>query len=321
MLTQLAEALILTAEQHKLGIRRRRLQKVLNILAILAIPCSALQFVSLIQLIITQRDAKYFLVISGIVLLLFAMLFISVILVRLNKKQIVKSGIPVNEIDYMPGMSLGDWFDKTYQYLTRVGWVSVQWKVLEQLLPDPNYLKFCSPTANKGLIEEELAKLAKDSVSKCKFVVSDRLSLPKVVNSVEGVDYRYCRGVNAENIRTMLEGVGLEGVDVIWDIRGWLWYCADKKRKEHELEAAFDTYSNVLNKGGLIVVDAAEVAVVRRVLNNKIYKLFNKVKGFAEVSTYDQLKKNRKAMGKTTQNFMMMLVGEGIYRIAIFKKQ
>jgi hypothetical protein len=98
---------------------------------------------------------------------------------------------------------------------------------------------------------------------------------------------RYVSGKEALKIGEYLSEIKESKADVIFDIKGSLWYSF---RSDMDKKILFEKFHSVLNDDGFVVIDNSK----RRFLSFCIYYLFGTVSWFVETSTGFLLNRRKK---------------------------
>lgn len=233
-------------------------------------------------------------------------------------------------LEYSGEGTLNTWYDSTYEYLSKSNWID---NVCNQLLNHPvklldidkeNYI-FVSPSANKGRYEKEIALKLAPYANKLTFIVSDIEEISNHESSFEheNVTYNYLDPCDAFSIQETLNEIGINLVNCIWDRKGCAWYSVSmfNLRNRKSIEKVFETYFNVLDEGGIIIFDAENSSGFKQIWNNLKHQAFNEISSSMESSTYQRIKKYVKRSRYIQEHFDKYIVGEGIYRIVIFRKR
>lgn len=184
---------------------------------------------------------------------------------------------------------LEKWYDLTRRYLGNTWFVHL-YEGLEQsmLIPNPQKVTFVSPAANRGVYEKTLFEALRDQGVEVRGIIADIDILEKTAVP-QGYDpgLTYVAGREALEIKAYLKAQDLETTDLIFDIKGSLWYAF---RSDGSKTALFERFYDVLSPSGLIVVDHSK----KRFSAFCIYYLFGIVSWYVETSTGDLLKRQMK---------------------------
>ncbi|MDP3725771.1 MAG: class I SAM-dependent methyltransferase [bacterium] len=215
-----------------------------------------------------------------------------------------------------------------------------------EIIPPPDKeIVFLSPTAN--IPTHEISFFEKDKETrraKGLFLVGDiselELQQDQVQRTSQDHHFQYFRW-DAEHLP-----IKDRSVDVIWDRKGWLWHCANRKDIERLLET-FQQYQKLLKDGGSIIVDnipgyeqlvenlsAGEqmkilwikLLAISRIKKIKHSDTFPKRSTQYEPSTVDKIRQiksyeNVDILRKLAEWFEIFDIGQGIERVLIFKKR
>lgn len=194
---------------------------------------------------------------------------------------------------YEKGGYLYSWYDRTYKRMGYKWIIEVYEEIIKQKLLcfDNNEFVFISPSGNKGKYEEKLFEYISNKGIKNKFIVSDKnyIENHEESKSLEKGTYIYKEKYDAINIKDTLKEEGISAVDIVWDLRGLLWYTLDKPKKNPLTKDVFEVYKNVLKDNGFIIVDNIEVTRYKAKLNNFIFSISGLKFGYEERSTYQFL--------------------------------
>lgn len=206
---------------------------------------------------------------------------------------------------YYKGYSTGG--NKESWYKETIKWMGVDWMsraaaiLLKEGMISKSKVVMASPSANVGMYEKELFNYLCDERVKATLVASD---LEEINHSERSFNrghskYIYVNGKNnALAIKDTLVKAGIEEkLDVIWDIKGCLWYSFPPffltKKARIKITNAFDKYLEVLKDNGIIVIDNISTSVPQLILYYILYMLIGRF-GNGEQSTYQKLRKNLK---------------------------
>lgn len=242
--------------------------------------------------------------ISPFVLLALKMIIVSILL---------SMTMTDKSLEYKKGQKQEHWYDLTYEYNNANNWLDRVDSNLYTIGIDLNKLNtFVSPTGNKGKYEYQLSC----KYPSTQFVVTDGEIPEDHTNSA--ANYKYIGSPNlAQNMKIYLNEIGISEADIIWDIKGCIWYS----KRRRKLEEVLKKYYGVLSNDGFIVIDAYEISKNELKDNKKMKKRHNKCFGYIEKSTYIRIQKSLKRSKLANRLFDLTLVGEGIYRMAIFQKK
>lgn len=217
-------------------------------------------------------------------LLLTVVGMISVTVKQISKKAYHKNG------------RLAAWYRRTVK-LMGTEWI---YKVLELAIPEKvvkgAQLSICNASANKGIYDRFLF----DSlIEKGVRIQMNLMDLEKIDNHVESVQnefgsLNYYEELDALQIVSNFKKLEILPVDVLFDLKGCLWYAPKKNKGENVLKA-FKAYYDVLKPGGILVIDAMEIGNLEKNANKIIGSINNyKYPGYAEESTTQRLEKHLK---------------------------
>lgn len=175
---------------------------------------------------------------------------------------------------------LYEWYDMTRRFLGN-DWFVHMYSAMEKekFIPKKSRLTFVSPAANKGVYEKYLYDNLKQKGISIKFIIAD---IDKIKNhaakGIKDENLRVFLGKEALKIEEYLIEAGETKADVIFDIKGSLWYAL---RSDIDQKVLFEKFYNVLNDDGLIIIDNSK----KRFLSFLIYYLFGRVSWYVETST------------------------------------
>ncbi len=184
---------------------------------------------------------------------------------------------------------LHQWYDKTRRYLGN-DWFIHMFDAIraEGLLPKVEGLTIVSPAANRGVYEKHLYDHLKGAGLHPKFVIADIDEIENhAVKDQSDKALRYVPGEEALRIGSYLSKVEESRADLIFDIKGSIWYSF---RSDGDRQALFAEFHKTLNEGGVVVIDNSK----KRFLAFCIYYLFGQVTWYVETSTGFLLNKNMK---------------------------
>ncbi|WP_161797129.1 hypothetical protein [Clostridium cylindrosporum] len=145
-----------------------------------------------------------------------------------------------------------------------------------------------SPAANKGVYEKFLYDYLKQKGISIKFVIADIDEIENhAAKEINDENLRIFHGKEALKIGEYLLEVGETKADVIFDVKGSLWYSL---RSDIDQRILFKKFYSVLKDDGLIIIDNSK----KSFLSFCIYYLFGYVSWYAETSTGFLLNKNKK---------------------------
>lgn len=184
---------------------------------------------------------------------------------------------------YGKGGELELWHDQTYKLMGEY-WMQEVFNILELWRSN---IKIVNPSANKGLYDKGLAEGFLKRGMKAKFYLFDLEEVENHVEEFEGnyVSLYYREKKNAFDIKSNLNELDVQLVDVIWDVKGCLWYS---KRKTIQ---ALRNYHDALLPGGCIIIDAMRIGKTEARFNKILGDVTGKYRGFAEVSTWKKIRK------------------------------
>lgn len=188
---------------------------------------------------------------------------------------------------------LDKWYDTTRRFLGN-DWFVHMYSAIEKenFVPKKSGLTFVSPAANKGIYEKFLYDALKQKGISIKFVIADIDEIENhAAKDINDENLRFFLGKEALKIGEYLLEVGETKADVIFDIKGSLWYSF---RSDIDQKVLFEKFYSVLNDDGLIIIDNSK----RRFLPFCIYYLFGYVSWYVETSTGFLLNKNKKKNSK-----------------------
>lgn len=248
----------------------------------------------------------HFAVASGILLLF---MFYVMTLTWINEK--IETKYP--NIRYSPYGTLFKWYDRNYKYNQKKNWLSEVAINLLKLGIDLNLpLILISPSGNKGKYEKDLASKFPQS----KFVVTDYEIPFNHEQSQNNFMYLNTEN-NALDIKEYLSEIGIDKVDVIWDIKGALWYSANPKVDKNMLMNLLKAYYSVLSNNGSIVIDAYDYNPNKFPIND--LKRALRI-GYLEASTFSKIKRRLLVNEEVSKLFEVKFQGEGLSKIVQLKK-
>lgn len=174
---------------------------------------------------------------------------------------------------------LDTWYNLTRRFLGNEWFVNMYRAIeKEKLVPNNKLITLVSPAANKGVYEKYLYDHLKKQNKVEKFIIAD---IDQIDNNIE-IDkddkLNFIYGREALKIDDYITKVGIEKVDLIFDIKGSLWYSF---RSDGDKEILLKKFHSVLNNDGIIIIDNSK----KRFLPFLIYYLFGKVSWYVETST------------------------------------
>lgn len=188
---------------------------------------------------------------------------------------------------------LDKWYDMTRRFLGN-DWFVHMYRAIEKgnLVPKKSALTFVSPAANKGIYEKFLFDDLKQKGVSIKFIIADIDEIQNhAVKDINDENLRFFRGKEALKIEEYLLEAGETKADVIFDIKGSIWYSL---RSDVEQNILFEKFYKVLSDDGLIIIDNSK----KSFLSFCIYYLFGHVSWYVETSTGFLLNKSKKKNSK-----------------------
>lgn len=245
-----------------------------------------------------------------------AVYFPLILCAKLNKNPLIIS------CDYERGGRLGKWSRATSKYMSKIGWLNriSQNLISSGLLPVRDNLIIAAPTANAGNRENHLGEyIAAACNNKVTVFASDlaRLKDHAPTSRSNSLDFIYTEGVDAKNLDRLLEDNGQSEVDVIWDIKGYLWYS---KNKEQTLKGYYD----LLSPGGIIILEAHKNNLFLIFINDLFLQVFGKIISYVEDSTYFKITKIYQKSSALQELFDEILISDSDHTncdIAIYRKK
>ncbi|MGX4584513.1 hypothetical protein [Paenibacillus chitinolyticus] len=175
-----------------------------------------------------------------------------------------------------------------------------------------------APAANRGTYEKKLARNISEVLKlKVTAIVSDLADVHDTEDNYEdaNVRYVYFKRRNGNELRKTLNMASVCVVDIIRDIKGYMWHNVK------QAERIFNEYGELLNKGGIIVFEAYPQKGVTS--NIFIYRIFDKIIGYTENSTYTNIKSIYKNNNKIQRLFEEILIKDpdnSVYDLVVYKK-
>lgn len=189
-----------------------------------------------------------------------------------------------NKSEYTEGSRLGDWYDENIKSLG-TDWC---YELIDYIYKEINNISFTfiSPSSNKGFYEEKMF-LHISNKTKANFICSDITHFNEHAKTqvYKNSSYKYIAEQNALNLNEYFT----DTADVIYDIKGALWYLSDQQQ---ELEKLVSLYYNTLSNNGILVIDSGKTSTVIGMISSFVY--FCLPKGIfrrVEESTERKLKK------------------------------
>lgn len=184
---------------------------------------------------------------------------------------------------------LYEWYDMTRRFLGNDWFVHMYSAVeKENIIKKKSRLTFVSPAANKGVYEKFLYDALKHRGMSVKFIIADIDKIENhAVKDIKDENLRVFLGKEALKIGEYLAEAGETKADIIFDIKGSLWYSL---RSDIDQKILFHKFYSVLDEDGLIIIDNSK----KRFLSFLIYYLFGRVSWYVETSTGFLLNKKKK---------------------------
>ncbi|ARR10762.1 hypothetical protein [Paenibacillus bovis] len=237
--------------------------------------------------------------------------FIFIILVTTYVK--TETYLKKNEKDpYHPEIgSKRTWYDLNYEFNKKIKWTERVDALLKlsgiHLIEKEVVL---SPSGNKGKYEKNLSKKYPNTT----FYATD-FSLLSNHETSEGNFIYLNQSNDAFHISAYTKQYDIKKIDVIWDIKGVIWYQA---QNIDDLTALLTEYYSVLSDNGIIVIDAYKFNIFKNVLS----ELINSKKTryyYHEESTYSRIRDNLN--DEILQMFDIRLLEDGLCSIAVLSKK
>lgn len=193
---------------------------------------------------------------------------------------------------------LDDWYNATRRFLGN-DWFVHMHQAMEaaKLIPKKTSGTYISPAANRGIYEKVLYNDLKSKGHFIKFIMADIDEIENnAVKNRDDENLIFFTGKEAMKIDEYLLEAGEMQADIIFDIKGSLWYTF---RSDMDPSILLEKFYNVLCNEGVIVLDHSK----RRFLSFCIYYVFGHVSWYVETSTGFLLNKNKKRH-KTFRRFM-----------------
>jgi len=192
---------------------------------------------------------------------------------------------------------LASWYRRTVK-LMGTEWI---FKLLELTVPEKivngSQLSIANVSANKGIYDRVLFNSLVEKGVNIQMHLMDLEKIDKHVESVQS-EYgtlKYYEKLDALEVVSNFERLEILPVDVLFDIKGCLWY-APKKNNGKNVLRAFKAYYDVLKPGGILVIDAMDIGTFEISTNKIIGSIIDcKYPGYAEKSTTQKLDKYFKA--------------------------
>lgn len=221
---------------------------------------------------------------------------LALIILLLGRKQ--------TQLKYSFGGELSDWYEPTYLYNKSIHWLDTILNNLQTKGVSFQKSIIFSPSANIGKYEYDISKRYPNSI-----VVATDITAPNDHLTTEN-NFTYLLGNNnAMDARNFLKGNNIDKVDIIFDIKGALWYS------DNDLERLLKEYYFILNKGGNIVFDAYGFSL------KYLFRMNPRIYGYRENSTFSKINKKLNKSEWVFKHFEIILAGKGETKIAILRKK
>ncbi|GLX67498.1 hypothetical protein MU1_18430 [Paenibacillus glycanilyticus] len=215
---------------------------------------------------------------------------------------------------------LSKWGDETRAYKRNIAW---EGNVIEQLgtiLKDikgyNHKLRILAPAANNGHEELSLAKTLSNLLHrKIRMRTSDIATMSHAGFYQDAqVTFTYEQR-DAYDLPKYLD----ERQDAIYDPKGILWFTMGQEKK---LLKALRLYYDLLEDDGVIIIDAGETRKLLHAYNVLRLNFFMSLTYYAEISTYERLRKCFSTGSQASLLFTIELVPNlsGPYGMAILRK-
>jgi len=111
-------------------------------------------------------------------------------------------------------------------------------------------------------------------------------------------------------------------VDLIFDIKGFLWYELVSFKGRRKAEAAMMMYWDLLKPSGIVIVEGYERKRQKLFINynQMTLSLFKKITWYAEASTYHYLRKVYSNSPQLKSHFREVIISDGIYTLVYYQK-
>ncbi len=211
------------------------------------------------------------------------------------------------------------------------------WQTLLESCQIPSFdqeLFFFSPTANTGTHEIAIAQYD--------YKYRNAPSLIVLGDLVYFTEDTRTKRIHASRIQASASDIPFphDSLNVIWDRKGWLWYCA-RLGEKRLIKLAFEHYYEKLVPGGVIIADAISDwslfgqsnsiepdAIFKKAYYDYLQKgsqttpsaCFPNATNQYEISTFELLLRTTNLKSIESLGFSSELTGEGILKSVIFKK-
>lgn len=189
-------------------------------------------------------------------------------------------------------------------------------------LSNNNGIRLLSPSANSGLDELTISQNLSTTLNI--FVTmqaSDYAEMPSEKSvRTENYDFKYIPKLHVKDIKQHVT----DPVQVIWDMKGCLWYSAVgfiKKNKEQRVKHTLQLYYELLDIGGIVIIDDAERKAIRQIINELLILYIPWIFYYGENSTYKLIGKQLEKDKEIEEMFHIDHVGTGRYRIVVLRKK
>ncbi|WGU92041.1 hypothetical protein QJQ58_15625 [Paenibacillus dendritiformis] len=237
-----------------------------------------------------------------------------------------------NSLRYRKGGTLYNWSNVTYKYNGKKYSINIWTELMKSgYFPRVNELVVYSPTAARGRYEKDTFKFLNKRNIKSHFILSD--SNPpegREKNEIIGESsfYYVNEPKNAMDLRECVER-GIEPFNkrphVIWDLKGCLWYAAEKNNNTSaSILSIISEYYSLLADNGIVMIDAyKQNQLITEIFYSCQYHACKKLFfGYAETSTYSKIIKHVPELKKIIGHlFDIHEFGKGKYRTIIFVKK
>lgn len=202
------------------------------------------------------------------------------------------------------------WYDLNYEFNKKIKWterVDALLKLNGIHLSEKEVV--LSPSGNKGKYEKDLSKKYPNT----RFYTTDFSLISNHEPSEDNFIY-LDQSNDAFDISTYTKQYNIKKIDVIWDIKGAIWYYPHND----DLTILLTEYYNVLSDNGIIVIDVYKFNIFKNVLS----ELINSKKTryyYHEESTYSRIRGNLN--NKILQMFDIRLLEDGLCSIVVLSKK
>jgi len=228
-------------------------------------------------------------------------------------------------IQYEQHGRLRHWNRLTRDLNERIGWKhqfsNHAVTAIKRMSERYEHFAMLSPAANYGDYEDVTARKVAAALGEKVYVYASDLATTNHIDSYEDdlVSFSYTEQVDA---RTLNTESNKNKFNLIFDIKGFLWYELNGVSKRRRAEEAMMMYYDLLKPHGIVIVDGytkrCQFIIIQ--FNQMLLQFFKKIIWYAEPSTYSCMKKIYKKSDLLKSHFKEVVISDGIYTLVYYQK-